>query len=227
MDHKLIVFDWNGTLLSDTHAAWRASNECLTFYGAKAITMQKFRETFHFPVIHFYKLNGVSVDAVLERQDEGNNVFQNAYKKYSVHARTRRGTRELLNWVKQHGFTSIILSNSQVPKIEEHAKRLKIDHYFHHISAHSCDGTSILHETSKKERLSDYMVKRSFKPDDTVIIGDSTEEPELAHTLGLMSISLTDGCMTTKRLVEAKPDHMIHHLGEVIPLLQKNWALPR
>ncbi len=226
MRHKLIVFDWNGTILSDTLPAWKASNACLEFFNAEPISLKRYRETFNFPILHFYKLNGCSVDKVLERKDEANTLFYETYEAMVKTARTRTGARGLLEWITHHNMSCIILSNYQVAPIEAQLERLKIDRYFQHINANRDDGTSILHATSKAERLSAYMLKRNYKPEDTVIIGDSAEEPEIARHLGLTSIGITDGCISRARLKAANPDHIVHHLRDVTVILSEKWELP-
>lgn len=219
MDHKLIVFDWNGTILADTEASWMAANTTLKFFGAAEISLRRYRETTHFPVIHFYRLNGVDVDTLLKHKQESNDLFQTAYEKAAVKSRTRRGTRDLLKWVKKQGYGCIVLSNYLTERIEAHIVRLGLEGYFHHISAHECDGTTILENTTKAARLSDFMLKRGYKPHDTVIIGDSTEEPEIAHKLGLQSISVSGGYFDVRRLRKSRPDYLISNMEKVRPIL--------
>lgn len=222
---KLAIFDWNGTLIADTKPAWVASNKCLEFYGVEPITLQRQRETFDFPVIHYYKNNGCSIDKVLGTKEQSNAIFQTEYDRLAANARTRRGARDLLEWLKQRNVTCIILSNYLVPKIENHLQRLKIRDYFSVISANTCDGTSILSGTSKLERISDFMTKRGYHPDNAFIIGDSKEEPDIGRHMGITSIGITGGCITEKRLREAKPDHVIHHLSETKDILRDKWNL--
>ena len=205
--------------------AWLASNKCLEFYGVGPITLERQLETFDFPIIHYYKRNGCSIDKVLETKDEANAIFQNAYDALAANARTRRGARALLVWLKKEDVACIILSNYLTEKIERHLERLKIRHYFSYISANNCDGTSILNATSKLERLSDFMVKRGYRPDHAFIIGDSREEPDIGRHLGIMSIGITGGCINKKRLRAAKPDHVIHNLSETKEILKEKWAL--
>ncbi len=219
--NKLIVFDWNGTLLCDTRQSVEAGNVCLEFYGAQAISLKHYRDTFTFPILHFYKKNGLSVDEVLAKKDEANEVFQSAYERLAANARTRKGARALLNWVKDQKMPCIILSNYRTEKIKEHLARLKLEPYFDYVSAHECDGTTILHSTTKAERLKTYMDKHGYSPKDTIIIGDSTEEPEIARLLGLTSIGITDGYITEKRLREAKPDYVVHSLCKVKKILER------
>ena len=224
-NQKLAIFDWNGTLLADTHQAWVASNKCLEFYGVGPITFEKQLETFDFPIIHYYKRNNVSIDKVLETKEEANEIFQKAYDALAEKARTRRGARDLLEWLKSQNITCIILSNYLLEKIEHHLRRLKIDHYFAHVSANTCDGTSILNSTSKLERLSDFMVKRGYHPSNAFIIGDSREEPDIGRHMGITSIGITGGCINERRLRAAKPDHVITSLKETKSILQAKWAL--
>jgi phosphoglycolate phosphatase-like HAD superfamily hydrolase len=212
---KLIVFDWNGTILSDTVASWKAANVCLEFFGRSAITLQQYRETFHFPVIHFYKLNGCDVDDVLARKSEANILFQNAYETLAKNCRTRRGAREILTWLKLQNIDCIILSNYITARIEAHLDRLKIAPFFSYVSAHDDDGTTILQSTTKVQRLAGFMTARGYKPADTIIIGDSAEEPDIARHLGLTSIGITEGYITRERLKQAKPDFIVSALAGI------------
>lgn len=224
MKHKLIVFDWNGTVLCDTRQSWIAGNECLKFYGAQPLSLADYRDLFTFPIIHFYKKCGLDADTILAQKEQSNEVFQSNYESLAANARTRRGARALLDWLQNQGATSIILSNYVTDKIKIHVERLGLGDYFADISAHTCNGTSILEKTSKIDRLQDYMNQNGFKPEDTYIIGDSTEEPEIARLLGLTSIGITDGYISASRLRKAHPDHMINRLDEVIQILQDTWT---
>lgn len=225
MKHKLVVFDWNGTILSDTQAAWKAGNECLKLFGVAPISLRHYRDTFTFPIIHFYVKNGCSVDDVVKKQNE-TAVFQETYEDLAKNARTRTGVRVLLDWLKGHGVSCIILSNYQTDKIKEQLERLKLEPYFQYVSAHECDGSTILHKTTKTGRLSDFMVKRGYKPGDAVIIGDSAEEPDIARDLGLVSIGITDGCISRTRLKKATPDYIVHDMRAVKDILSEKWGLP-
>lgn len=65
------------------------------------------------------------------------------------------------------------------------------------------------------------MLTRGYQPSNAFIIGDSKEEPDIGRALNITSIGITGGCITEKRLRHAKPDHVIHALLEVIPILEK------
>lgn len=218
-DNKLVVFDWNGTILADTLPCWRASNACLEFFGAAPISLRQYRESCHFPVIHFYKLNGVAVDDVLKHQEGANEVFYKHYVAAASKARTRTGVRGLLKWLEQEDYARTILSNYVTHEIEKQLKRLDIARYFSHVCGNGHGGT-VLQHTTKTQRLSDYMLKRGYHAENTYLIGDSTEEPEIAHRLGLKCISLTGGYFSTPRLKAANPHFLVHNMQDVIEILK-------
>ncbi len=224
-NRKLAIFDWNGTLIADTRPAWMASNECLKFYGKAPISFAQQLETFDFPIIHYYKRNDVDIDLVLKTKDEANDIFQTHYDRLAAKARTRRGARDLLDWLKSEDVTCIILSNYLTVKIEAHLERLKIRDYFSFISANNCNGTSILNSTSKLERLSDFMTKRGYQAQGAFIIGDSKEEPDIGRHMGITSIGITGGCINERRLRSAKPDHVISALPQAIDILKEKWGI--
>lgn len=212
---QLWVFDWNGTILADTVPSWKAGNVCMEFYGGQPISLKTHRETFIFPILPFYELHGISAETVLGRREEGNTIFQNAYDRFAANTRTRRGAKDVLVYLKDQGVQIIILSNYRTEKIRAHCQRLGIEQYFSRIDAHDCDGTTILQNTTKVTRLKAYLETHGFAPDETVIIGDTMEEPEIARALGLTSIGITDGYISRKRLSEAAPDFIIHRLDEI------------
>ena len=62
MMRKYIIWDWNGTLLDDVSAAVRALNRMLSVRGVSAITEERYRNSFGFPVRPFYAELGVDLD---------------------------------------------------------------------------------------------------------------------------------------------------------------------
>ncbi len=222
---KLAIFDWNGTLIADTAIAWQATIPCLAFYGRPPISLKTQRETFDFPVLQFYERNGCDPDQVMATKEESNQIFQDHYDRLSAKARTRRGTNKLLKWLKDRDVTCIILSNYIGDKLITHLERLKVRKYFSHVSANNCNGITVLDTMNKHERLKAFMSEHGYSADNSVIIGDSKEEPEIGRKLGMPSIGITNGCISEPRLRAAKPDHVISALPQAIDVLKDIWSI--
>lgn len=215
MDKKLIIFDWNGTILADTVPALKASNACLAFFGQPPISMAHFRRIFDFPVMAFYTNNGCSEADILAQKDESNHVFQSTYERLAKNCRTRRGVRNMLKTLHGRGYHMIVLSNYLTDKITPQLDRLNIGKYFSHVCANNCDGTSILQSTNKLERVKAYMDAHGFAPHNTSIVGDSLEEPAIARDLGLTGISITGGVASEARLRVQQPTYLIHTMEQL------------
>lgn len=218
----LAVFDWNGTLLNDMVATHIATNASLAFFGRAPITREEEQEHFTFPLIHFYEKMGVSVDAYLEHAEEVGNLFNKVYTEESAKCGLRDGAIELLDWLKAHGVVCTILSNHRDHLLKQDVSRLGITQYFDDISGNA-DPATIVQGLSKQVRLEAYLKNKGLAPDRAFIIGDSHEEPELAHRLGLTGISISGGLMSEARLARAGADFRVDSMTQVRPIVEKLW----
>ncbi|MEM8833580.1 MAG: HAD hydrolase-like protein [Pseudomonadota bacterium] len=222
---RLAIFDWNGTLFDDMSATHIATNKSLAFFGKDPITIEQEQEIFTFPLIHFYEKMGVPVDAYLEHAEEVSDLFHATYQEESIHCGLAKDVTPLLQWLNDQSVTCMILSNHRQATLEQDVKRFKIDHFFHTISGNENPAT-IIRGMNKQERLENYMQSHGFASESSFIIGDSHEEPEIAHRLGLMGISISGGLLSPTRLQKYKKDYVIDCMSELPPILEKEWNLP-
>ncbi len=224
MTKKLAVFDWNGTLMDDSEANWKASHECLKHFGASPITHEQYRDTMDFPVLHFYTRNGVDTDTYLAQFQEAGESFMGSYLQHAENYNLRGGTIPLLNWLLDHDWHLMVLSNFLEEKLKAQLAKHHVLHYFHHVSGNVAFNEREHSKTNKLERLQHYLDQNDFDLSQSFIIGDSLEEPDLARKLGLTAISVTWGCFSRARLENFGPDHIIDDLAEVQEILQKRAA---
>jgi phosphoglycolate phosphatase-like HAD superfamily hydrolase len=221
--NKLAVFDWNGTILADSHITWRATSRCIEHVSGQRISRARYHETMTFPLIDMYLANGCDEARVNETMDEQWTLFMEEYNQGARTCRTRPGVRALLSWLDQKGVQSIILSNHVEHDIRSHLYRLRLADRFHHVFAQSPENDSILYKTSKQARLQTYLETHGFAPESVVMFGDSTEEPEIAKALGLICISVSGGAFSTPRLRAANPHHLVRKISDAIPILERHW----
>ena len=220
----LAVFDWNATLFDDTPATYNATNECLAFFDIPPISLERLQDTFTFPLIHFYEKSGVSVDDYLKNTSELSDIFHTKYNELKTECTLMKGARQALNFCKNHNMHCMILSNYNQAPLETDIQHFNLEPYFETISGNK-DPEAITSHTNKYERLRDYMNEHGFTPEQTFIIGDSHEEPELARLLNILGISITGGLLSPTRLEKCKKDHVITDLTELPDILEKEWSL--
>lgn len=221
---KLAVFDWNGTLFNDMEATHIATNACLNFFDIPEITLEQEQELFTFPLIHFYEKMGVGVDHYLKHAEEVGEIFHNVYNTHKEHCHLADGAVTLLEWLKGNNVACKILSNHVQTTLENDIDRFDIAHYFDTISG-NVNPATIISGMNKYERLDLFLNENGFNRDNTFIIGDSHEEPELARKMDILGISISGGLLSPARLEKYKKDYVIDSLNEVAPILVKEWGL--
>ncbi len=219
--NKLAVFDWNGTLIDDSHCNWEGANHCLAAFGKGPITYEQYRETMDFPVLHFYARNGIDADTYLQNFQNAGMAFLDNYKKLAAQAPLRRGATELFDWLLDRGYDLMVLSNFVQHELEQQMADRHVLPYFKHICGNYAFNEVEHSRTNKHERLAAQIEKHGYDAAQGFIIGDSLEEPEIARHYGMTAFSVTWGCFSPERLQKGGTDHLIDELAEVSEILQK------
>lgn len=219
MTYKLAIFDWNGTLIDDSFANHAGSNATFAVAGRAPITIEQYRETMDFPLIHFYNRNGIDTDTYLSQTAKFNDAFMETYKKEQEKAFLRRGAMEMLDHLLDHGLTLMILSNHVQEHLEEQLARLYVHSKFKHICGNPVFRSEEITKMTKLDRLQKLMTDNAYDAKDAFIIGDSLEEPEIADQMGMTCVSVTWGCFSEERLRKSPTHHVIHELSDLPSIL--------
>jgi phosphoglycolate phosphatase len=213
---KLVVFDWNATILSDTRACWAADNHVIKTFGGKPITLAEYRKTIDIPAIGFYIQHGADPKKLRDRQNLAR-VFGTFYERRAAKCRTRGGAKKLLEWLKRNSIDMVILSNHTVNGIETQLRRLGIAKYFSRVLANP-NQSDPMKGRNKPEKARKYLSARGYKPREVLFVGDSPEETQIGKSLGARTASITDGYYSTARIKAAKPDYIVHNLADLIKI---------
>lgn len=197
---RYVIWDWNGTLLDDTAAALETLNDMLAKRGSPEIGMEFYRDNFRFPVKPFYEKIGV----VLEGEDwdalarEYHDVYAAKEKRLAADA------KEAVIEVRRRGAGESIVSALRQDLLERDTERFGIrrdmDWLF---GVDNLDGLS---KTDRaKEALSTICGKKGVSPDETVLVGDSLHDAEVASAIGVRCILYGGGSHSPARLAAAGP----------------------
>lgn len=221
---KLAVFDWNATLFADMTATHIATNACLDYFDIAPITREQEQELFTFPLIHFYEKVGVSVDRYLEHTETVGEIFHKTYGLHKKDCVLATGAEDILSWLKDNNVTCKVLSNQSQDILDDDIARFNVGHYFDEVSGNNNPAT-IVTGMNKFERLEAFIQENGYSTDNTFIIGDSHEEPELARKMNILGISITGGLLSPARIEKYKKDYVIDCLTELPEILSKEWGL--
>lgn len=214
---KLVVFDWNGVLIADAGICAKSVSHVLESLGRKPISVGTFRKVFSLPASNIYRSQGFTEEEIAKYANIIQERFHADYEKKATKIRTRSGARKLLDFLLTRNTECIILSGHSVDGIQTQLKRLRLEKYFSHVFANDIYGA--MRGRNKLEKLERFLSQRSFNKNEVLIIGDSTEETEAGKHLGIHTVAITGGYVSTRRLKESKPDYIIHNLEQMICII--------
>src|SRR5688572_33146933 len=100
-DKDHIVWDWNGTLLSDVSHAVATINLLLAPRGLPLMDVERYRNTFGFPIRRYYETLGFDLQS--ESLAELCEAFVEAFMAKVGECALAPGSRDLLQLVKRSG----------------------------------------------------------------------------------------------------------------------------
>jgi phosphoglycolate phosphatase len=195
-DKKHVIWDWNGTLLSDIDHAVNVVNRLLREEGLPQITIEQYKSIFSFPIIEYYKRLGF--DCAPEK-------FHDLCERFNQHFHDELhtctlwpGVRETLAHVKASGKVQSILSASEHNLLNNSVRQFGLTDLFDHII-----GIADKKAGSKVDRGRELIRKVNLPLEHTIMIGDTDHDLEVGEALGIDIILVDHGHQETARLKAA------------------------
>jgi phosphoglycolate phosphatase len=194
--YETVVWDWNGTLLDDLDYCLQIANEIFGERGLAALSRERYREIFDFPVRLYYERAGLRLDelefralsvdfcARFERQLHGVPLFSRAAA--LVQSLAVRGTRQL------------VLSNAEQGSLLRQIERWGLAGVFSGVQ-----GRSDTFATGKVEAGRALLARGGVSLGSSVLIGDTVHDAEVALELGMDCVLIASGHQSAERLSSA------------------------
>ncbi len=194
LKHKShIIFDYNGTILYDTDLCVEALNHLLNSHDIATVDEAYYREHFHFPISSFYQK--VGFDFQKESFDDLGRRYMNIYFNNLHRCRVYEGLRPLLQTLRHHSIKTSILTALNHEALHEQLDSFELKNYFD-----AAFGLPDHRAHSKIQRGRELMAHMSIPASETLIIGDTDHDLEVADALGIDVILLADGHQNENRL---------------------------
>jgi phosphoglycolate phosphatase len=191
--YENVVWDWNGTLLDDVDHAVDVMNEILAAHGLEALTVERYRHLFEFPVRKYYDRLGFDTsDATFEVVARR---FIDSYVLGVKQCRIRPEAPVLLAALAERGVSCSILSASEESALEDQVAHFGLKDFF----THRC-GLNDHYARSKAGVGRAWLEMTGAKPERTVLIGDTVHDHEVALELGFDCILVRGGHSTCAKL---------------------------
>jgi len=190
---KHIIWDFNGTLLSDAQLGVDCDNHVFDTLGLPRITIDDYRRHMTMPVRDFYTALGVDLNVY--KYETISRLWLDRFNAHAVSVGLVPGALELTARMKAAGFTQSILSASYEKSLIAQCEALGLVPNMDEISGLGDESAQ------KKTDIGRAQMKRlGLAGSDCVLVGDMVADSELADALGMACVLVPWGHNSAERL---------------------------
>lgn len=193
MKYSHVIWDFNGTVLSDMNAGILAVNEMLAARSLPVLAdVESYRRTFCFPVEDYYRKLGFD----FEKEDYKTvlaPLWVSLYNKYSREAPLFEGVVSFTAALRAAGVHQSILSASEKEMMQAQLRERGALSFFDEIW-----GNDSIHAYGKNALAAAW--RAAHKDARAVLLGDTTHDFEVAHEMGADCILISAGHHDAARL---------------------------
>lgn len=205
-----ILWDWNGTLLSDVELVVRMNNLVFATHGYPPTTEEEYRRLFRFPVREYYYALGVTPEDFVQIAREWND----AYMEHFPGTPLAKGAPDALRRFREAGFRQVIISASQRDQLLRQVRSFpELEGLFDEVL-----GLEDVYAVSKVQLAKDYLARSGVQPDEAVFLGDTDHDAEVARAIGCRCYLISGGHQTDDTLRRSGAN-VLGRLSELYPIL--------
>ncbi|MDD5507288.1 MAG: HAD hydrolase-like protein [Bacteroidales bacterium] len=204
---KVILWDWNGTLLDDVEVCIASMNAMLCSRNMPELTLDRYREVFTFPVINYYRRIGWDMDK--ESWDDLAMEFIGLYLKKLPQAPLHTDAFPVLDYLDGKKIRQVIISAMEQNALMDSVEQKGIGRFFEKV-----EGIGDHYAFSKADIASRTIRDLNVSPSSACLIGDTLHDLEVAHHISCDCILVANGHQTKERLT-AMHGCVIDNLTEI------------
>lgn len=188
-----VIWDWNGTLLSDLDHTIATVNSFLKERKLTEMTVDSYRKVFGFPIRRYYQ--DIGFNLTNESFEDLCHQFVDLYMKGVFSCDLFPDAREFLTRVKQSGKIQSVLSASDQDSLNR-----MMDYYDLRSVLDYTYGIADKMAASKVSRGEELIATSGIDPQDTILLGDTDHDLEVGEALGVKVILLARGHQCAEKL---------------------------
>ena len=194
MKTKMVIWDWNGTILDDTRICFEIANTMRESRGMPPIPdMIAYRNFFRFPVIEYYRAMGYTFET--ESFEAVSEDFIGRYLAAYPSCGLRPHAVETAGQLQAQGIRQAILSATGQDRLRLQVSHFGISDLYDPILG---TGDDLAH--GKVEVAKAFLSGSGYAPAEVVFVGDTDHDLEAAKSIGCRCILLTGGHHNYDRL---------------------------
>ncbi len=190
---KVVLWDWNGTLLNDAPVLWGIFNELMLTYGHDTVTFERYQEIYRHPVQAMYE--DVGFDLARHPFDEVALKWHDLYRVRMSSVSLHEDVVPTLTNLSQRGSRQMVLSALPEILLREVVRVHGVERFFEEVRGLSD------HHAKGKVDVGKVLVERlGVDGSEITVIGDSSHDAEVARALGARCLLVSRGAESKRRL---------------------------
>jgi len=191
--YKHIIWDWNGTLFNDVGLCVSIVNRLLINRNLPALSIEKYKEIFTFPVKNYYVTAGFDFDK--ESFEVVGREWMDEYEGRKHECRLSDFALQLLEKISSLNIEQSILSAYSQHTLVEVVEHFGLTKHFSHLV-----GLDNIYASSKVHLGKELIKKLGLKKSEALLIGDTSHDYDVAKEIGADCILLASGHQNRKNL---------------------------
>ena len=197
MKPRLLIWDWNGTLLDDLDLCNQCLNDLLQTHGYdRRYDLTSYREIFGFPIQDYYLRAGF--DFSRHPYEQLAALYMAQYLPAAKDCGLCSGAHKALEWAKESGIRQVILSASPLPVLRRQVEERSLSGFFDELL-----GQSDIYAHGKKDTGLSYLKSSGIDPSSAILVGDTLHDFEVARAMGTGCVLCAAGHQSRRRLETA------------------------
>jgi len=192
--YKHIIWDWNGTILNDIELCVEVGNNLFKKKNIPTISIEKYKDIFTIPVIKYYEAVGFNFSE--ESFSEIGKEWMEEYEERKYECNLHDDVLNVMQKINNLGIEQSILSAYKENNLKEMVKYFDLGKYQTNII-----GLDNIYAASKLELGLELMKKINNGNRETLMIGDTIHDFEVAKAMGADCILIADGHQSKEKLL--------------------------
>jgi len=209
-NYKTIIWDWNGTLLNDVWLCVEIVNKLLKKHNQIQLDEDAYKAVFGFPIVDYYRKIGI--DLKKESFEALTEKFISNYEAKVKQCLLHEKVIHILNEFRHTKSNQFILTAGHKESVSRLLQHHNISNYFTEV-----EGLDNHRAESKLDRGRMLIQKYQINKDETVLIGDTIHDFEVANEIGVDCILIANGHQSKQRLknIKLKPIEILNEIGDL------------
>ncbi len=207
--YKLIIFDWDGTLMDSEAKIVSCLRTSINSLGLE------FRDDLLLKDVIGLGLTEAILKLYPDLSKHHIQLFIDEYRvqfleKDSIKSQLFDGVIEMLNELKQKGLLLAIATGKGRSGLDRILKKTQLDTIF--------DCSRCADETLSKPNplmLTEILNELNMSAQQSLMIGDTVYDLEMAHTIGMSTVAITHGVHSEERLLECQPKSNVSGISDL------------